>query len=69
MFMYQKENPQKPLAKVKRTKEEMQIALVSKKKTTTNFPRSDLERKNRVEEGGALGSKVKREQEGTNLRA
>ncbi len=42
---------------------------MSKKKTTTNFPRSDLERKNRVEEGGALGSKVKREQEGTNLRA
>jgi len=56
MFLHQKENPQKPPTKVKRTKEEMQITLENRKKVATNFIRSGLKRKNRVEEGGALGS-------------
>ncbi len=34
LFVHQKENPQKPLAKVKRTKEEMQVALENRKKAT-----------------------------------
>jgi hypothetical protein len=43
--------------------------LENKKKVATNSPRSACKRKNRVEEGGALGSRVKREQESTNVRA
>jgi hypothetical protein len=31
------------------------------KKATTNSPKSTFKRKNKVEEGGALGLKVKRE--------
>jgi hypothetical protein len=54
--VHQKENPQKPLAKVKRTREEMQTILQNKKKTIINFLRSVFKRKNKVEEGGALGS-------------
>ncbi len=67
--MHQKENRLKPLAKVKRTREEMQIALENRKKVAANFLRIALKRKNRVEEGRASSSKVKREQESTNLRS
>jgi hypothetical protein len=62
MFVHQKDNPQKPLAKVKRTREEMQTTLDNRKKATTNFPRSALKKNNIVEEGGALGSGMKKEQ-------
>ncbi len=67
--MYQKENPHKPLAKVKKTKEEMHTTLENRKIVATDSRRSVFKRKNRVEEGGGLGSKVRREQESTNLRA
>ncbi len=67
--MYQKENAQKPPAKVKRTKEEMQITFENRKKDVANFSISVLKRKNIVEEGGALGSRVRREQESINLKA
>jgi len=50
--MHQKDNPQKPLAKVLKTREEVQTTLENKKKTTTNSPRSAFKRKNKVEEGG-----------------
>jgi len=66
--VHQKDNPHKPSAKVKRTREEMQTRLENRKKDVTDFPISALKRKNRVEEGGALGSRVKREQESTNLK-
>ncbi len=61
LFVHQKDNPQKPMAKVKRTREEMQITLENKKKVTIDSPRSALKRKNKVEEGKALGLIVKRE--------
>jgi hypothetical protein len=67
--VYQKENPHKPLAKVKKTKEEMHTTLENRKIVATDSRRSVFKRKNRVEEGGGLGSKVRREQESTNLRA
>jgi hypothetical protein len=35
--------------------------LENRKKAATNSPRSDLKRKNKIEEGGASSSKVKRE--------
>jgi hypothetical protein len=69
MFVYQKENPHKPPAKVKRTREEMQTTLEKRKKVAIDFPRSALKKKNRVEEGGTSCSRVRREQESTNLRA
>jgi hypothetical protein len=47
----------------------MQTTLKNRKKAVVNSLRSALKRKNRVEEGGALGSKVKREQERTYFRA
>jgi hypothetical protein len=47
----------------------MWTTLENKKKTATHFLRSVLKRKNKVEEGGALGSRMKSEQESTNLRA
>jgi len=47
----------------------MQITLENKKKVVADFPRSALKRKNKVEERRALSSKVKKEQESTNLRA
>jgi hypothetical protein len=62
--MHQKDNPQKPPVKAKRTKEEMQTTLDNRKKATTNFPISDFKKKNIVEEGG-----LKREQESTYLKA
>jgi hypothetical protein len=39
------------------------------KKDTTDSPKSVLNKKNKVEEGGALGFKVKREQESIDIRA
>jgi hypothetical protein len=60
LFVHQKDNPQKPPTKVKRTRDEMQTTLL-KKKVARNFPRSAFKRKNIVEEGGTLGSRVKRE--------
>jgi hypothetical protein len=68
-FVHQKDNPQKPLAKVKRTKEEMKITLENKKKVAIDFLRSAFKKKNRVEKGGASGLGVKREQENKDLRA
>jgi hypothetical protein len=59
--VHQKDNPQKPLAKVKRTSEEMEITLENKKKLAAHFPRSALKRKNKVEEGGTSSSIVKKE--------
>jgi hypothetical protein len=50
--MHQKDNPQKPLAKVLKTREEVQTTLENRKKTTTNSPRNAFKRKNKVEEGG-----------------
>ncbi len=61
LFMHQKENPQKPLTKVKKTREEIQTTLENKKKATTNSLKSALKRKNKVEEGGTSSSRVKRE--------
>jgi hypothetical protein len=63
LFVHQKKNPQKPLAKVKRTREEMQTTLKNRKKVAVESPKIVLKRKNRVEEGGTLGSRIKREQE------
>ncbi len=51
--MHQKENPQKPPAKVKRIREKMQSTLENRKKVATNSPKSVLKKKNKVEEGGA----------------
>jgi len=53
--MHQKENPQKPSTKVKRTREEMQTTLEIKKKVVTNSLGSVFKRKNKVEEGGTSG--------------
>jgi hypothetical protein len=47
----------------------MQITLENRKKVAKYFPRSGLKRKNRVEEEGALGLRVKREHENVDLRA
>jgi hypothetical protein len=67
--MHQKENPSKPLTMVKRTREEMQKTLENRKKVVINSPRNAFKRKNKVEEGQALGSGMKREHANTNLRA
>ncbi len=40
LFMHQKDNPQKPLAKVKKTREKMETTLENRKKAVANFPRS-----------------------------
>ncbi len=47
----------------------MQIALENKKKVITDFPKNVIKRKNIVEEGGTLGSRVKKEDESIYLRA
>jgi hypothetical protein len=39
------------------------------KKASTYSPRSVLKRKNKVEEGGGSGSRMKKEHENTNLKA
>jgi len=49
--VHQKDNPQKP----------SHITLKNKKKVVIDFPISVLKRKNKVEEGGALGSIMKTE--------
>jgi hypothetical protein len=67
--VHQKENPHKSPTKVKRIREEMQTTLENRKKVATNSPRSALKRNNKVEEGRASCSRVKREHESTNLRA
>jgi hypothetical protein len=56
-----RENPQKLPTKVKRTREEMETTLENRKKATIDSPKSDLKRKNRVEEGGTSSSRMKRE--------
>jgi hypothetical protein len=43
--------------------------LENRKKGATNSPRSAIKRKNRVEEGGDLGLRLKREYERINLKA
>ncbi len=53
LFVHQKDNPQEPPTKVKRTREDVQTALENKKKAASNSLRSAIERKNKVEEGGA----------------
>ncbi len=68
-FVHQKDNPQKPSAKVERTREEMQTTLKIKNKIAIGFPISVFKRKNKVEERGALSSGMKREQESIDLRA
>jgi len=55
LFVHQKDNPHKPLAKLKRTRKEMLKALENRKKIVVDFPRNAFKRKNRVEEGGVLG--------------
>ncbi len=47
----------------------MQTTLDNKKKVAADSPRSALKRNNRVEEVGALGLGVKREQESTDSKA
>jgi hypothetical protein len=59
--VHQKDNPLKPPAKVKRIREEMQTTLKNRKKITVDSLRSAFTRKNKVEEGGASCSRVKRE--------
>jgi hypothetical protein len=51
LVVHQKDNPQKP----------SHITLKNKKKAAIDSPRSALKRKNKVEEGGALGSRMKME--------
>jgi hypothetical protein len=47
----------------------MHTTLKKIKKVIADYPRSVFKRKNRVEEGGALGSIVKKEQKCIDLRA
>jgi shikimate kinase len=51
LFVHQIENPQKPHAKVKKTREEMQATLEKRKKVVAKFSKSVLKMKNRVKEG------------------
>jgi hypothetical protein len=53
LFVHQKENPWKPLTKVKRIREEMYTTLDNRKKVVVEFPRSALKRKNKAKESGA----------------
>jgi hypothetical protein len=59
----------KKLAKVKRTREEMLTTFENIKKALANSSKSALKRKNKVEEGGALVSRMKREHESIYLKA
>jgi len=68
LFVHQKENPHKQPAKVKKTKEEMQITLENRKRDIAESPRSALKRKMKVEEGEALGL-GKREHKSIKVRA
>ncbi len=67
--MHQKENPNKPPTKVKITRVEMHTTLENKKKVVANSPKNVIKRKNKVEEGGTLGSRVNREHKSTEARA
>jgi ribosome assembly protein YihI (activator of Der GTPase) len=62
LFVHQKENPQKPQAKVNRIRKEMKATLENRKKT------SKISKKCSQEEGGASGSRVKKEHENTEAR-
>jgi len=64
-----KGEPHKPLAKVLKTRDEMKTKLENKKKVASNSLGNAFKRKNKVEERGVLGSRVRREHESTNLRA
>jgi hypothetical protein len=61
LFIHQKENPQKPPTKVKRTREEMHTTLENRKKATSNSPRNAFKTKNKVEKGKASSLGVKKE--------
>jgi len=61
LFVHQKDNPHKPPAKVKRIREEMLRALDNRKKIAVDSSRRAFKRKNRIEEGGVLGSRMKKE--------
>jgi hypothetical protein len=67
--VHQKENPQKPLTKIKRIREEMQTSLQNRKKVVANSSRSVFNRKNRVEEGGASCTGMKRDHDSTEAKA
>jgi hypothetical protein len=47
----------------------MHATLKNIRKTTTKSPRNVLKRKNKFEEGGALGLRVKKKQESTKAKA
>ncbi len=47
----------------------MQITLENRKKVVVNSLKNVFKRNNKVEERGVLGSRVKKEQENTNVRA
>jgi hypothetical protein len=61
LFVYRKENPQKPLTKIKRIREEMKTTLENRKKVVADSPRSAFKRKKKIEEGGTLGLGMKGE--------
>jgi hypothetical protein len=63
--VHQKDNPQKPPSKVKKIREEMKTSLENKKKVIIHSSISALKNNNKVEDGGASGLGVKREQERT----
>ncbi len=65
LFVHQKENPQKPQVKVKKTREEMQATLENRRKAIIESARCAFKRKNKVKQGGASGLGVKKKQEGT----
>jgi hypothetical protein len=52
LFIHHKENPHKPPAKVKRTREERQTTLENRKKVVARFAISVFKSKTKVEEGG-----------------
>ncbi len=68
LFVHQKENPQKPPTKVKKTKEEMHTTLENKKKATRDSLRSALKKKNKVEDKGSLSLGIQREQDNINVK-
>jgi hypothetical protein len=47
----------------------MQVTLEYRNKVVAKFPRSALKKKNKIEEGGALGSRVKKKQESIEAQA
>jgi hypothetical protein len=57
------------LAKVKRTREEMQTTLENRKIVATNSPRVVFKKKNKVEEGGASTLGMRKEHENIHIRA